>query len=67
MKAFIVIFVHAISSAGKEIREKVYGAVEAFSHRNRVSSSPHHGDRAKHRTYEDVTMHKDLVILFFQQ
>lgn len=51
-------------SVGKEIREKFSGAVEAFSRRNHTSASPH-VDHARHRTYEDVPVHKDLVILFF--
>ncbi|KAJ1397847.1 Serine/threonine-protein kinase, active site [Sesbania bispinosa] len=47
-------------SAGKDIREKYSGTVEAFSRRNHGSSSPHHGDHTKHRTFEDVPVHKDL-------
>ncbi|XP_057423308.1 casein kinase 1-like protein 10 [Lotus japonicus] len=46
-------------SVGKEIREKFSGAVEAFSRRNHTSASPH-VDHARHRTYEDVPVHKDL-------
>ncbi|XP_061343456.1 casein kinase 1-like protein 7 isoform X3 [Gastrolobium bilobum] len=44
---------------GKEIREKFSGAVEAFSRRNPTSSSPR-GDHSKHRTFEDVAVHKDV-------
>jgi len=52
-------------SVGREIREKLSGAVvEAFTQRNRANSSPHHGEHTRHRTYDDVAMHKDLVILF---
>ncbi|XP_039683963.1 casein kinase 1-like protein 6 isoform X2 [Medicago truncatula] len=40
---------------GREIREKLSGAVvEAFTQRNRASSSPHHGEHTRHRTYDDV-------------
>ncbi|XP_027367711.1 casein kinase 1-like protein 6 isoform X4 [Abrus precatorius] len=46
-------------SVGKEIREKLSGAVEAFSRRNPASPGPR-GDHTKHRTYEDVPVQKDL-------
>ncbi|KAJ1416611.1 Serine/threonine-protein kinase, active site [Sesbania bispinosa] len=46
-------------SVGKEIREKFSGAVEAFSRRNPTSSSPR-GDHSKHRSFEDVAVHKDV-------
>ncbi|XP_057438531.1 casein kinase 1-like protein 6 [Lotus japonicus] len=45
-------------SVGKEIREKLSGAVEAFSRRNPTSSSPRR-DHSKHRSFEDVAVHKD--------
>ncbi|KGN57891.1 casein kinase 1-like protein 6 isoform X1 [Cucumis sativus] len=41
------------TSVGKEIRERLSGAVEAFSRRNISSSSPH-VDHSKQKTYEDV-------------
>lgn len=50
----------------KEIREKLSGAVEAFSRKNHTSSSPH-VDYTRRRTFEDVAVHKDPVILFFKQ
>ncbi|RDX94337.1 Casein kinase 1-like protein 6 [Mucuna pruriens] len=46
-------------SVGKEIREKFSGAVEAFSRRNPTSSSPR-GDHSKHRSFEEVAVHKDV-------
>ncbi|TKY52756.1 Casein kinase I isoform delta [Spatholobus suberectus] len=46
-------------AVGKEIREKFSGAVEAFSRRNPVTSSPR-GDHTKHRSFEDVGVQKDL-------
>ncbi|KAL5068051.1 hypothetical protein RYX36_018938 [Vicia faba] len=47
---------------GREFREKLSGAVEAFSHRNRPSSTPHHhhGEHVRHRTYDEATMHKEM-------
>ncbi|RZB48264.1 Casein kinase 1-like protein 6 isoform B [Glycine soja] len=46
-------------SVGKEIREKFSGAVEAFSRRNPTSPSPR-GDHSKHRSFEEVAVHKDV-------
>ncbi|XP_012569783.1 casein kinase 1-like protein 6 isoform X2 [Cicer arietinum] len=44
---------------GREIREKLSGGVEAFTQRNRPGSSPL-GEHTRHRTFEDVPMHKDM-------
>ncbi|XP_019455459.1 PREDICTED: casein kinase 1-like protein 6 isoform X1 [Lupinus angustifolius] len=46
-------------SAGKEIREKFSGAVEAFPRRNPTSSSPR-DDHIKHRSFDEVAAHKDV-------
>ena len=51
-------------SDGKEIREKFSGAVEAFSRRNPTSPSPR-GDHSKHRSFEEVAVHKDVVNIVF--
>uniref|UniRef100_A0A2K7LAH5 Protein kinase domain-containing protein n=1 Tax=Glycine max TaxID=3847 RepID=A0A2K7LAH5_SOYBN len=51
-------------SVGKEIREKFSGAVEAFSRRNPTSPSPR-GDHSKHRSFEEVAVHKDVVNIVF--
>lgn len=48
----LVLFVEV----GKEIRERLSGAVEAFSRRNISSSSPH-VDHSKQKTCEDVVNH----------
>ncbi|KAG5042953.1 hypothetical protein JHK87_006868 [Glycine soja] len=48
-----------IREVGKEIREKFSGAVEAFSRRNPTSPSPR-GDHSKHRSFEEVAVHKDV-------
>ncbi|KAK4273030.1 hypothetical protein QN277_021503 [Acacia crassicarpa] len=45
--------------AGKEIREKFPGGVEAFPRRNPTGSSPH-GDHTKNRIFEEVPSRRDL-------
>ncbi|KAK7245350.1 hypothetical protein RIF29_40190 [Crotalaria pallida] len=47
------------TSVGKEIREKFSGAVEAFSRRNPMSSSPR-GEHTKQRSFEEVAGNKDV-------
>ncbi|XVF72030.1 hypothetical protein PTKIN_Ptkin12aG0088600 [Pterospermum kingtungense] len=44
-------------SVGREIRDRFSGAVEAFSKRNILSTSPRH-DHSRHKTAEDVTLSK---------
>ena len=61
--SFCIILVMRFLPVGKEIREKFSGAVEAFSRRNPANASPC-GDHTKHRSFEDVPVQKDLVILF---
>ncbi|MCI28559.1 casein kinase I-like protein, partial [Trifolium medium] len=43
---------------GRDIREKLSGAVEAFTQRNRANATPHHphhGEHVRHKTYDEVT------------
>ena len=57
----LTLVMQLLLSGGKEVRERYSGAVEAFSRRNPTSPR---GDHTKHRTYEDVPIHKDVVNTF---
>lgn len=52
-------------SVGREIRDRFSGAVEAFSKRNILSTSPRH-DHSRHKTAEDVTLSKHVVRFNFR-
>ncbi|GMP99353.1 hypothetical protein CsSME_00046853 [Camellia sinensis var. sinensis] len=54
------------TSVGQDIREKFSGAVDLFSRRHN-SGSGQHGDRSRHRTSEDVTSSKDVVLFIFSR
>jgi len=43
---------------GKELRDRLSGAVEAISRRNALAS----GDHTKHRNSQDVTTSRDMVL-----
>lgn len=45
---------------GKEVRERLSGAVEAFSRRNTSGHGPHHGDSSRHNKSTEVVTSKDL-------
>ncbi|GAA0152335.1 non-receptor serine/threonine protein kinase [Lithospermum erythrorhizon] len=47
------------NASGQDIRERLPGAVEAFSRRN-ASGSGHHGEHSRHRTLEDIPSSKDV-------
>ncbi|KAE8686104.1 Casein kinase I isoform delta [Hibiscus syriacus] len=46
-------------SVGREIRDRFFGAVEAFSKRNVSSTSPHR-DHSRHKTAEGATLSKHV-------
>jgi hypothetical protein len=43
-------------SVGRDIREKLSGAVEAFTQRNRPNATPHHGEHVRRKTYDEVVI-----------